>query len=80
MKLNWTSDNVRLPERPLDPPVVRRYRVHGYCMVPHECAMEIEASNPHEALLKAMASNWRYYIDHGDDRAATDWQPTVEEI
>jgi hypothetical protein len=62
--------------------LIRRYRVHGFCLVPTECTMMVDAPSPEEAVRIAIASRWQDHIDQngGDDRSAFDWRPNAEAI
>lgn len=60
-----------------------KYRVHGYCLVPCEALIEVDASSEAEALQKARLAwnaNKAAVIcgNSADERAACDWQPTAE--
>lgn len=64
-------------------PTKTKYRVHGYCLMPAEAEIEVEAGSAEEALQNAMAAwgtNKRALIDRNsvDEGAAFDWQPTAE--
>ena len=61
---------------------MKRFRVHGYCLVPTECVMTVEAPSPEEAVMIALASRWQDHIDGqgGDDRSAYDWRPDAQDI
>lgn len=61
---------------------MKRYRVHGYCLVPTECTMTVDALSPEDAVRIALASKWTEHIDQngGDDRSAIDWRPDAEEV
>ena len=61
---------------------MKRYRVHGFCLVPTECQMTVEAASPEEAVRVALASRWTDHIDSqgADERSAFDWRPDAQEI
>lgn len=63
----------------------KKFRVHGFCLVPVEGLIEVEAENADEALAKAQAAfkaDRRAVLVSGsaDEGAAFDWQPTAEPI
>lgn len=60
--------------------LVRRYRVHGICLVPTECMMVVEAKSPEQAVHIAKQSNWQHHLENGDRASAYDWEPDAEEI
>lgn len=62
-----------------------KYKVHGYCLVPTEAELEVEADSPEDAVSKAQAIFRRRPQDlivsqSSDDFSAYDWQPTAREI
>lgn len=62
---------------------MKTYRVHGYCMVPCEAEILIDATDANDALLKALTA-WNkdkqplIVGSSVDEGAAYDWQPTAE--
>jgi hypothetical protein len=63
-------------------PIVGRYLVRGYCFVPAECKMIVEASSAEEAIKKAKVSDWKKSIvsNSHDNHCAFDWQPIAEQL
>ena len=62
-----------------------KYRVHGYCLIPAEAQIEVEADSEKEALHKAMLE-WKnskcsliIQNSHGEN-SAFDWKPTAHTL
>lgn len=62
-----------------------KFQVKGFCLVPCEASIEVEASSEADALKKARvawANSHSMLIDQGsvDFSAAFDWQPSAEKL
>lgn len=62
-----------------------QYRVHGYCLVPCEAEIVVDAGTPDEAMTIAMAA-WQaeksalIISNSADADSAYEWQPTAEPV
>lgn len=80
MSVEQTQENGQVPSVGSGE-LVRRFRVHGVCLVPTEVTMYVLARNENEAVARAMNSKWRNHIANGhDDSAAYDWEPEAFEV